>query len=163
MMTKKHLKIASLLIGLFLMSCQTKKLEATALQPKYEIEDRLLFDAIVAMDKTFFEAYNTCNMEKQAEIYADEIEFFHDKGGLMTSKQELLDGTKKNICGKVTRELVAGSIEVYPIKDYGAIEIGYHKFYNNEEPDAISHPSKFIIMWQKVANEWKITKVVSLH
>jgi hypothetical protein len=34
-------------------------------------------------------------MNKQAAIYADEIEFYHDQGGLMTSKQDILDGTKK--------------------------------------------------------------------
>jgi hypothetical protein len=43
----------------------------------------------------------------------------------MTSKQGILM-RRKNICGKVTRELVKGSIEVYPIKDYG-VEIGLHK------------------------------------
>jgi hypothetical protein len=60
------------------------------------------------------------------------LEFYHDKGGLTTSKQEILDATKQNICGKVTRELVKGSVEVYSIKDYGAVEIGLHKFHNNQ-------------------------------
>jgi hypothetical protein len=73
-------------------------------------------------------------MDKQSAIYGDSLEFYHDKGGLMTSKQGILDATKRNICGKVTRELVKGSIEVYPIKDYGAVEIGLHKFHNNQEP-----------------------------
>ena len=84
-------------------------------------------------------------MEKQAEFYSEDLDFFHDKGGLSTSKEEVLSGIKNNICGKVTRTLVEGSIEVYPIKDYGAIEIGYHKFYNNQEPNAISKPSKVIM------------------
>ena len=52
----------------------------------------------------------------------------------MTSKPDLIAATKKNICGKVTSELVKGSIEVYPIKDFGAIEIWLHKFHNNQEP-----------------------------
>ncbi|MCB0464076.1 MAG: nuclear transport factor 2 family protein [Aequorivita sp.] len=115
------------------------------------------------MDALFFDAYNHCNLEKQAAIYADDIEFYHDTGGLMTSKQGIIDATEKYICGKVTRELIKGSVEVYPIKDYGAVEMGYHKFYNNQEPDASSHPSKFIIMWKHIDNDWKITKVISLH
>jgi hypothetical protein len=102
-------------------------------------------------------------MEKQKEIYAEEIEFFHDKSGLSTSKSDILAATENNICGKVTRTLVEGSIEVYPIHDYGAVEIGYHKFFNNQEPDAISNPSKFIILWKKEMENWKITKVISLH
>ena len=81
----------------------------------------------------------------------------------MTSKEEIIDGTEKNICDKVTRTLVKGSIEVYPIKDYGAVEIGYHTFFNKQEPNAVAVPSKFIIMWQHTNNVWKITKVISLH
>ncbi|MFD1314281.1 DUF4440 domain-containing protein [Namhaeicola litoreus] len=75
----------------------------------------------------------------------------------------MLSSIKKNICGKVTRTLMEGSIEVYPIKDYGAVEIGFHKFYNNEEPNAISQPVKFIIVWKNENDKWLITKVISLH
>ena len=53
-----------------------------------------------------------------------------------------------------------GSIEVYPIKDYGAIEIGYHKFYNAQEPNAISKPSKFIMVWKNEDEKWFISKVI---
>jgi hypothetical protein len=152
-----------LLVIVSFLSCNSKKENDDNLMPKYIPEDKELYNSISYMDAIFFEAYNNCDLKKQASIYSDTIEFFHDKGGLMTSKQGIIDGTEKNICGKVTRELVKGSIEVYPIKDYGAVEIGFHKFYNNQEPDAISNPSKFIIMWQHINNDWKITKVISLH
>ena len=122
-----------------------------------------LYDAIVEMDSIYFTAYNTCDMEKQAEIYSDDLEFYHDKGGLSTSKEDLLESLKNNICGKVTRELVAGSIEVYPIAGFGAVEIGMHKFHNNQEPDAISKPSKFITIWKQEGDSWLITRVISLH
>lgn len=149
---------------LALLSCKATKVEhPSSAIPKYNSQDTALYQKIAAMDAIFFEAYNNCNLEKQASIYADNIEFYHDKGGLMTSKQDIIDGTEKNICGKVTRTLVQGSIEVYPINGYGAVEIGYHKFHNNQEPDAVSHPSKFIIMWQHNNDTWKITKVISLH
>jgi len=59
--------------------------------------------------------------------------------------------------------LIKGSLEVYPIKNYGAVEIGYHTFYNNKEPNAIAKASKFIIMWKKENDAWSITKVISLH
>lgn len=131
--------------------------------PEYVAVDMPLHEAIVAMDNTFFTAYNQCDMETQAAIYAEEIEFFHDKGGLMTSKNDILAATERYICGKVTRELVAGSVEVYPIANYGAVEIGFHKFYNNQEPDAPSIPSKFIMMWHEVEGQWRISKVISLH
>ena len=131
--------------------------------PYYKTADIDLYNQIVKMDSIYFTAYNTCDMKTQADIFHNDIEFFHDKGGLTTSKKELLESLEKNICGKVTRTLIKGSIEVYPIKNYGAVEIGYHKFYNNREPNAKSTASKFIAIWKQENNQWKMTKVISLH
>jgi len=131
--------------------------------PTYKPSDIKLHNEIIKMDAKYFKAYNTCDMKTQAEMYDEDLEFFHDKGGLSTSKDEILKSLKKNICGKVTRTLIRGSVEVYPIKDYGAVQIGYHKFFNKEEPNAKSVPSKFIVIWKNKNNSWKITKVISLH
>ncbi len=70
---------------------------------------------------------------------------------------------EKNICGKVRRELVEGSIEVSEIPGYGAVQFGKHKFYNNQEPDAMSKPSKFVTLWKKTNESWQMTRVISLH
>jgi len=131
----------------------------------YKPDDPELYKTITALDSIFFEAYNTCdvNLEKYSSFYSEEIEFFHDKGGIMTSKKEIVESTKKHVCGKVTRELVKGSIEVYPIKEYGAIEIGLHKFHNSEEPNSVPEAARFTIIWKKESNSWKIAKVISLH
>jgi hypothetical protein len=95
---------------------------------------------------------------------ADTIEFYHDKGGLTTSIIDFMQSIKNNICGKVTRQPVPGSIEVYPIHNYGAVEIGYHRFFNSKEPaNGYSKPDKYIIIWQQKKEGWKITRVVSLH
>ncbi len=118
---------------------------------------------IEAQDSIFFTAYNNCNIELQASMLADSIEFYHDKGGLSTSKKDILTATRNNICGKVTRELVAGSIEVSPVPGYGAIEIGMHKFHNNQEPDQPSYPSKFVVVWRFRDKQWTMTRVISLH
>jgi Domain of unknown function (DUF4440) len=132
----------------------------------YKPDDQKLYDAIVQLDSVFFAAYNNCTLQldKYAAFYSDSLEFYHDKGGLSTSKQDVVEGTKKNICGKVTRELVKGSVEVYPIPGYGAVEMGLHMFHNNQEKQTgPPKVSKFIIFWQQINKEWKITKVVSLH
>jgi hypothetical protein len=67
------------------------------------------------MASTFFHAYNSCDMDKQSAIYGDSLEFYHDKGGLMTSKQGFWMLRKKNICGKVSRELVKEVLKSYQI------------------------------------------------
>lgn len=150
-------------IGLFL-SCSSEA-NTYIITKNYKPDDPKLYKTIVALDSIFFSAYNTCNvnLEKYSSFYSDDIEFYHDKSGVMTSKQEIVDGTKKYICGKVTRELVKGSIEVYPIKDYGAIEMGLHKFHNNQEPNSVAEVGRFTIIWKKVDQDWKIVRVISLH
>lgn len=130
---------------------------------KYVPESKELYAKIVHMDSVLFNAYNSCDMETQAKIFSDNLEFYHDKGGLMTSKKDLLDAIKKNICDKVTRVLVPGSIEVYPIAGYGAVEIGLHRFINHQENDHLSKPDKFICVWQQKGDAWQVTRVISLH
>ncbi len=129
----------------------------------YKPESLELYSTIVHMDSVYFKAYNDCDMDKQAAIYADSIEFYHDGSGLETSKTALLAAIKQNICGKVTRVLVKGSIEVYRIPNFGAIEIGLHRFINHAENNSMSRPDKFVIVWRLRNDQWQITRVISLH
>lgn len=129
----------------------------------YHPVDSLLHADICRMDSLFFTAYNACDLETQASMIADDLEFYHDLGGLETSKSVIMEAIEHNICGKVSRELVPGSIEVYPIPGYGAVEIGMHRFFNREEPAAPSHPSRFVTVWLTEADEWKMSRVISLH
>ncbi len=159
-------KILSLLFAMIalIIGCSTTKNNKAASIQAYIPDDKALYQTVLHLDSLYFNAYNTCDLATQDKLYSDSIEFYHDKGGLMTSKKELMESLKKYICGKVTRELVPGSIEVYPIKGYGAVEMGMHRFHNNTEKETTpSHAGKFIIIWQHRDNEWKITRVISLH
>ena len=158
--------ILSFALFLFLFSCSSSKSNDYQLTKNYTPDNPELYQTIVKLDSIFFDAYNHCDtkFETYADFYADDIEFYHDQGGLSNSKKDILESTKKFICGKVTRTLVPGSIEVYPIKDYGAIEIGLHSFSNNTNPpDEPKKVSRFTIFWKKTGDSWKIAKVVSLH
>ncbi|OYU57308.1 MAG: DUF4440 domain-containing protein [Chitinophagaceae bacterium BSSC1] len=117
------------------------------------------------MDSVFFDAYNNCNLklEKYASMYADNIEFYHDRGGLSSVKKDIVESTRQYVCGKVTRELQKGSIEVYGIPGFGAVEFGFHCFHNNQEPNTPSHMARFMIIWENKNNDWKLSRVVSLH
>jgi len=126
-------------------------------------QDSELFKTISGLDQQYFDAYNTCDLKTQANLYAEDIKFYHDKGGVSTIKQDILDGIEKNICNKVTRTLVPESLEVHEIKDFGAVAMGLHSFYNNQEPNAPSKPSKFIMIWRQVDTRWEIAEVISLH
>jgi ketosteroid isomerase-like protein len=157
-----------MLIGgtLFLLSCSSSKNITYRVTKNYKPDNQTLYDTIVRLDSIFFAAYNNCStdLERYGAFYSDDIEFYHDQAGLNTSRQDIIDGTEKNICGKVTRELVKGSIEVYPIRDFGAVEFGLHKFHNNQQPEGSeSKVGRFVIIWEHIGNEWKIKSVISLH
>jgi ketosteroid isomerase-like protein len=119
-----------------------------------------LFKTIQALDSKFFDAYNRCDLTTLSSLIADDLEFYHDKTGLALGRQALLDGVKNNICNKVTRELVAGTLEVYPIANYGAVEIGVHRFHHPGQPDNVGE-AKFVHLWQNKDGNWKITRVIS--
>ena len=135
----------------------------TSVVPAQETTDSDLYRTVLALDASYFTAYNSCDMETQADLLSEDLEFYHDIGGLSTSKADILKSIEANICGKVTRELVEGSVEVHRIKDFGAVEIGLHKFYNNQEPDAESKPSRFITLWKQENGTWRMHRIVSLH
>jgi hypothetical protein len=101
-------------------------------------------------------------MDVYATLFSEDLEFYHDKGGLSTSKKDMVEAVKNNICNKVNRELLKGSIEVSPIPGFGAIEIGSHRFHNLVEK-SISGWSKFVVAWQFKDGLWKVTRVISLH
>jgi hypothetical protein len=119
-----------------------------------------LFNTVQSLDAKFFEAYNHCDLATVSSMVADDLEFYHDVTGFSPGRQSLLDGLKNNICGKVTRELVSGTLEVYPIVKYGAVEIGVHRFHHPDNWENIGE-AKFITLWHSKDGVWKITRAIS--
>lgn len=119
-----------------------------------------LFDTVQSLDTKLFDAYNHCDLTTVSSMVAEDLEFYHDVTGFSAGRQSLLDGLKENVCGKVTRELVPGTLEVYPIAHYGAVEIGVHRFHHPGDPTNIGE-AKFITLWQNEDGVWKITRALS--
>ena len=116
--------------------------------------------AIAEVDSRFFDAYNHCDLVTFARYTAADIEFYHDKGGVTLGREKLTASVKNNICGKVRRELIPGSLEVYPIKNFGAVEIGAHRFceLSTGRCDGVA---RFIHLWQYRDGAWSLTRVIS--
>ena len=123
-----------------------------------------LFDTISALDTAVFDAFNHCSvpaeLQKHASYFAPDVEFYHDTGGVTWTRKEMIDKTRQNVCGHFRRELVPGSLKVYPIKDFGAIEQGVHRFcqFDTGKCDGIAD---FTIVWRHQGDAWQITRVLS--
>src|SRR5688572_10616773 len=97
-------------------------------------ESRDLTKTIARMDSLLFYAFNTCDINLSKSLFTEDLEFYHDAGGLTNFTQNVNSIVQR--CSretKVRRELVKSSLQVFPIKDFGAIEIGSHRFYYTEK------------------------------
>jgi hypothetical protein len=133
--------------------------DAQAPKPAPTVQDAL-YQTVAALDTKLFDAVNQCDMKTVDSMWADDAEFYHDKTGLMVGRQNIVDAIKNNLCGKVTRQLVQGTLEVYPLNGYGAVEIGVHRFYHPNDSANVGE-AKFIHVWQNKDGVWKITRVIS--
>ena len=121
-----------------------------------------LFTEIEHADAEFFDAFNSCDLERMGEIFAEDLEFYHDTGGLGDYRQTM--AVSKANCDKnlgLSRELVEGSLEVHPIGDYGAIQIGEHTFCHIEEGQNDCGTFEFVHIWRRDEGEWKVARVIS--
>ena len=67
---------------------------------------------------------------------------------------------RQNIRGKVERSLVPGSMEVYPLSGYGAVEIGFHRFRRPSNPKDAGGEANSITLWQNKDGTWKVTRAI---
>jgi len=123
-----------------------------------------LFQAIKAQDAALFQAFNTCDLKTLGLMVTDDLEFYHDITGLAVGRAVFVESIKNNICGKVTRELVESSLEVHPLKGYGAVEIGVHRFHHpgTQGPDVLGE-ARFVQLWQLKDGTWRLSRVISFE
>lgn len=126
-------------------------------QPQQDI-----YKEIAGLDSILFNAFNSRNIEQFKTMFSEDLEFFHDKGGLTNYDHTInfLKTTAENK-SQLRRELVKESLEVYPIPGYGAMEIGEHRFCHTENGKEDCGTFKFVHIWQNKNGQWKITRVVS--
>jgi len=119
-----------------------------------------LFQTIQSFDTKVFDAYNHCDLTMLASLVSEDLEFYHDKTGFARGRQSFIDSIRNNICGKVSRELVPGTLQVYPIAHYGAVEIGTHSFHHPGHDGDVGE-AQFVMLWQNKGDAWQITRVIS--
>lgn len=122
--------------------------------------DPALTRTIGDLDRKVFDAYNSCDLPTFSGYFSPRVEFYHDKGGVTWDRASVVASTRKWICGKVRRELLPETLKVYPIKDFGAVEEGEHRFCQiaSGQCEGIA---KFLMIWRKTGQTWGITRVVS--
>lgn len=117
--------------------------------------------AVTALDAALFDAYNRCDLAAFKGLLAGDVEFYHDVGGVTLGAEALTDSVRRNICGgDVVRELVPGSLKIYYMKGYGAVEIGVHRFLHPKSHTPTGE-GKFITLWRYQGGAWKVARAIS--
>lgn len=135
--------------------------ETSKLNPK-ETESNGLNKEIAHMDSVLFNAFNNRDIEKLKTLFTADLEFYHDKDGL-TDYAKTIESFKSLAAmnNDLKRELIPGCLEVYPLKDFGAMQIGQHQFCHTENGKQDCGTFKFVHIWKKENDEWKISRVIS--
>lgn len=160
----KTLPYTALLLSVILSACVTQKSNNQSQLKGYAPVSKDLYDTIASMDSVLFDAFNSHDLNKLGNFFASELEFYHDKGGLTFYNQTMQNfGSlfEKNKTTGLRRDLVKGSLEVYPIKDFGAVEICLHTFCHVENGKNDCGTFKNVMLWQKKKEGWKITRIIS--
>jgi hypothetical protein len=132
--------------------------------------DQQLSATILHKDSLFWHGYNTCDTSAFNAFFTEDVEFYHDKGGVTLGLRDLVATFKKNLCSgnfRLRREAVEGSVKVFPLRKdnviYGAILSGEHIFYVIEQgkPEHAEGLAKFTHLWLLKNGEWKMERVLS--
>lgn len=125
-----------------------------------------LQQTINQLDSEFFAAFNRCDLPAMAGFLAEDMEFFHDKGGLTRGRDRMI-AMERERCGRtgtqLRREVVDGSRRVYPMQGYGAVQTGSHRFHLKEGqgPERLIEVAQFMHVWELTEEGWRISRAIS--
>jgi ketosteroid isomerase-like protein len=127
-----------------------------------KVPESPLYIEIAAQDAAMFAAFNAHDLPGLMSFFSEDLEFYHDKDGL-ESYAKVNEGFarlfKMNMGLK--RTLVPGTLRVYPIPGYGAMEIGQHRFCHFENGRDDCGTFDFSHIWQKKDDRWRVTRILS--
>ena len=140
--------------------------------PMAQVEENSeLYQTLRAKDSLLFNVgFNTCDISQFEALVSEDMEFYHDQSGITSSKADFISGTENGLCKlpyKARRELVEGSLQVFPMKNngalYGAIQTGEHRFYAKypEKEEVLTSTAIFTHLWLLEEGEWRLSRVLS--
>lgn len=136
------------------------------------VASKALYDTLLQRDRELFDAiYTTCDADALAPLVTEDFEFFHDKWGQNANSGAEFVASIRAMCERrrsgedfvARRELDANSVSVHAINNYGAMQMGTHRFYAvaEEKPDRLTEVAKFIDLWKLEEGVWKLARVIS--
>jgi hypothetical protein len=126
---------------------------------------------ILHEDSLFWQAYNNCDTARFKQFFTQDVEFYHDKGGLTTGIDDMVLSMKNGLCSndslRIRRAALPETVQVYPLAKsnviYAAIISGDHIFYiwGKGKKETLSGLAKFMDLWVLKDGKWKMARILS--
>ena len=151
------------LLFLVLTSCNpTKNVQSSTTKKVYIPANNSLYETIIKQDSILFEAFNARDITALKSYFTDNLEVYQDNTGLRNYDETIQAFTGLFKMDYVlTRKPVIESIEVYPVKNFGAIETGQHIFCHTENGKLECATFKFVHIWEDKNGQWKVAKIIT--
>ena len=121
-------------------------------------------------DSSFWTAYNNCDTLNIRQFITEDIEFYHDKGGLTIGLENFMASVRKSLCTgsfRLRRQVIEGTVKIFPLEKsevaYGAIISGDHEFFVLEQgkKERLDGLAKFTHVWIVRNGVWKMSRILS--
>ena len=90
--------LATLCSAMFISAVQAQEI-----LPLEQIQSQADLDrTITALDTALFDSYNRCDLKKFASFFVDDVEFYHDQGGVTLGKKALAEMPSPKVLRKTS-------------------------------------------------------------
>jgi len=161
---KRSTRISAALIALALLNTTGAQEAEQAAKKAQNATSGELYEKIAALDAKVFDAFNAGDVDRLMGWFTADVEFYDDGGDPGLSD---FAATKRDFAALfhnapgLRRVLVPGTLQVYPLKGYGAIEVGEQRFCHEENGKQDCGTTKFSMVWRKSGETWKLARVLS--
>ncbi|WP_292036918.1 MULTISPECIES: nuclear transport factor 2 family protein [unclassified Brevundimonas] len=141
--------------------------------PVVVIPDEATLTPIIAERDTalFTTMFDRCDPAALADLVTDDLEFYHDRGGLTATRTAFVadyakgcEARKAPDAWRSRRELVPGTMKVYAIPGVGAVEEASHLFYERQGdgPETLVGRARFSMLWRLEDGQWRLARAFSI-
>ena len=119
---------------------------------------------IATLDSALFAAFNAHDADRLGAYFTPDLEFYHDKSGLAgydTTMANFRGLFARNAQTGLRRDLVPGTLEVYPLGEFGLLEVCQHRFCHTENGKEDCGTFKNIMVWRRDSTGYKVCRVIS--
>lgn len=125
--------------------------------------------AVRAADQAFWAAFNHCDQSAMATRFTPDVEFYHDKTGLTSTRDAVTASMFQGPCAhqkelRLRREAVASTDHFFPLAGGFALLEGEHRFFatRSGQPERHDSVAKYLEVWQRTGDgTWRMRRVVS--